>query len=210
MHPKVFFWKNHRQDEFFQKDFNTLVTQAARFKPGTTRVILSATDTKLVPHCTTNRYSVDKFETPTLTCQEYAEYDCISNEDKIIEPDTTSCNGPPMYAPTYQPAAVEPATEIGTCCQRAEDSSSSVECDNLLPLYHLLAQMRDWSVVEYTGRSIRIQHRLLRMQKPNWRKPSWSSLHKVLVALQHSKLHALLVAIIVIPNIKFKALVYYL
>jgi hypothetical protein len=62
-------------------DFNTVIRRYSEFKPEMTRAILDATDTEAVAKCCANRFSIDKYGTPSLTCDEYDNEDCPNNED---------------------------------------------------------------------------------------------------------------------------------
>lgn len=62
-------------------DFNTVIRRYSEFKSEMTRAILDATDTEAVAKCCANRFSIDKYGTPSLTCDEYDNEDCPNNED---------------------------------------------------------------------------------------------------------------------------------
>mmetsp|Transcript_19964 Transcript_19964/g.42976 ORF Transcript_19964/g.42976 Transcript_19964/m.42976 type:complete len:1164 (+) Transcript_19964:264-3755(+) len=62
-------------------DFNSVVRKYSEFKPEMTRAILGATVTEAVEKCCANRFSIDKYGTPSLTCDEYDNEDCPNNED---------------------------------------------------------------------------------------------------------------------------------
>jgi len=62
-------------------DFNEVVRSHTSFQPEMTYALLNATDTDSVASCSANRYSIDSFDTPSLTCDEFESKKCDANED---------------------------------------------------------------------------------------------------------------------------------
>ena len=62
-------------------DFNEVVRSHTSFQPEMIYALLNATDTDSVASCSANRYSIDSFGTPSLTCDEFESKKCDANED---------------------------------------------------------------------------------------------------------------------------------
>jgi len=68
-------------------DFTNIVRRYTLFQPQMTRAILDADDTEAVATCSANRFSIDTFGTPSLTCDLFISEDCPNNEDLPVEDD---------------------------------------------------------------------------------------------------------------------------
>lgn len=69
--------------ELTGEDWNDSVRTYSEFKPQASRSLLDVGDVKSVALCNCNRYSVDTFDEPALSCSEYNGNDCIENEDMV-------------------------------------------------------------------------------------------------------------------------------
>ena len=95
----------------YNTDFNNMVRRWTNFKPEESRAILDASNTKTVAVCSANRYSIDRYDEPSLTCDEFDDKDCEDNEDILPHPDdSTDCIDPfdelgtvPTLYPTATP-----------------------------------------------------------------------------------------------------------
>ncbi|KAL7485342.1 hypothetical protein ACHAW6_011081, partial [Cyclotella cf. meneghiniana] len=66
-------------------DFNEVVRTYSEFKPEMSRSLLNVDDTLSVAVCSSNRFSIEMFGTPLLTCDEFENARCSENEDLLFE-----------------------------------------------------------------------------------------------------------------------------
>jgi hypothetical protein len=72
--------------DLYKQEFDRVVGSYTVLKPVETRGILDAKSTEDVAVCAVNRYIEDALNVPSMTCQKYRDYQCISNEDIVIDP----------------------------------------------------------------------------------------------------------------------------
>ena len=93
-----------------EDDFNEVVNKYSLFKPKETRLLLDIRDTAACATCSANRYSINEFNTPSLSCSDFITENCLANEDlPTFETDTATpkpTNPPISTAVTESPAAV--------------------------------------------------------------------------------------------------------
>ena len=87
-------------------DYNDSVRRSTPFSPEATQAHLGTKSLNNVARCGASRLSIDKFDVPTLTCEDFDKSDCVHNDD--LMPELTEDNGGclfplPTYAPTYSP-----------------------------------------------------------------------------------------------------------
>mmetsp|Transcript_29206 Transcript_29206/g.65953 ORF Transcript_29206/g.65953 Transcript_29206/m.65953 type:complete len:835 (-) Transcript_29206:198-2702(-) len=93
-------------------DYNDSVRRYTPFNPEATVAHLDTKSLIDVARCGASRLSIDKFDVPTLTCEDFYKSDCVHNDD--LTPELTEENGgcllplptnAPTYSPTYLPTA---------------------------------------------------------------------------------------------------------
>ena len=77
---------------FKSNHFKSVVLMYTSFKPEKVLAVMDASDTESVATCSANRYSIENFGEPILTCDEfYVSEDCVSNEDILPAPPSDVC-----------------------------------------------------------------------------------------------------------------------
>ena len=71
--------------ELTGEDWNDSVRTYSEFKPQASRSLLDVGNVKSVSLCNCNRYSIDAFDVPALSCSDYYGEDCPENEDLVTE-----------------------------------------------------------------------------------------------------------------------------
>ena len=91
-------------------DFNEVVNKYSLFNPKETLSLLGIRDTAACATCSANRYSIDEYNTPSLSCSDFITNNCPANEDlpsSEMDPSTPQPTNPPIStAVSRSPAAV--------------------------------------------------------------------------------------------------------
>jgi hypothetical protein len=78
--------------DFYQQEFDVVLESYTDFDPEETRGLLGAKSTEDVAACAVNRFIEDVLNIPSMTCEKYRKYECISNEDLVPDADDRACD----------------------------------------------------------------------------------------------------------------------
>ena len=79
--------------DLYKQEFDQVVGSYTVLKPKETRGILEAKSTEDVAACAVNCYIEDALSVASMTCQKYREYECVSNEDIVLD-QALACDRP--------------------------------------------------------------------------------------------------------------------
>ena len=105
-------------------DWNDSVRTYSEFKPQASRSLLDVGNAKSVSLCNCNRYSIDAFDDPALSCSDYYGENCPENEDLVAE-STPVDRMTPLKIPLYPDENIYSEEEQETEPMLAFDETTS-------------------------------------------------------------------------------------
>jgi hypothetical protein len=77
-------------DDLYGTDFNDVLNQYTALNTNSTGAVLNATNVEDLAVCRASNYNVTEYETPSLGCGKYLEYDCEANDYIIVQSNDTN------------------------------------------------------------------------------------------------------------------------